>query len=123
MARPTIKKTSDRLTQSVKRPQTGLVGAYVFISNEDSYKYGKISEKINEEYYLVDIYSGKSNTPTISLYHIGQMVQQDMSPDSLIGWLFFTNKKDLLSYVAWVEEPVATSTEDSNVVKFRPQGF
>ncbi len=84
-----------------------LVSKYVFITSEQYYKYGKIIETVDDEFFLVEILSGNSNIKSSGLYCIGQMIEDDIN--HVTGWLFFNNRRELNKYLKYIK----TSTENS----------
>jgi hypothetical protein len=84
------------------------VNKYIFITDEKYYKYGKITDNIDDEFFLIRILSGDVPTCSYSLYNIHQMLQDDNN--STIGWQFFKTKAELNKYLKWIETP-AEDTE------------
>ena len=83
-----------------------LIGKYVFITSDEYYKYGKITDNIDEELFLVQIFlrnESKLSVYTYSLYNINQMIQDD--GERIIGWQFFKNKAALNKYIKWIDTP------------------
>jgi hypothetical protein len=97
-----------------------LIGKYVFISTEDHYKYGQISECVDYSggFFLINIWNSTNLLRGSSMYHVNQMVQDDNTPEGIAGWQFFKTKKELLTYVAWIEKPTVEKTGDGKVIKF-----
>src|SRR5208282_552952 len=92
-----------------------LQGKYVFIATNDYYKYGKITEKIGDDFFMVQIISGDAGACGTNLYHINHMQQDDTSPGGLVGWSFFNNKTSLMKYVNWLEK--ADEKEEGKVLQ------
>jgi hypothetical protein len=84
-----------------------LIGKYVFISNENYYKYGRIIENVDVDIFLVKIISGDILINSYSLYNINQMIQDDNS--HITGWQIFKTKADLNKYLKWIETPTENS--------------
>lgn len=94
-----------------------LIGKYVFITSDEYYKYGKITDNIDEELFLVQILSGeiesKLSVYTYSLYNINQMIQDD--GERIIGWQFFKNRAALNKYIKWINAP--TENPDNKILQ------
>lgn len=85
-----------------------LVGKYFFIGTEEHYTYGKITESLSNDYYM--IYKFGCENPYNCVFHISQLTDG-------MGNKFcqlFDSEKELNDYVKWIEEE---ESESSNVVK------
>lgn len=53
-----------------------LIGLFAFISSENYYKYGKIIDYIDDEFFLIQMYFEESKIKSFSLYAINQMISE-----------------------------------------------
>ena len=97
-----------------------LVGKYIFITDDKFYKYGKITDCIDEESFLIQVLSGDMAICTYSLYHISEMLQHD--GDQTMGWQFFNTKASLDKYLKLIQTPTEnTENKVLQLVKNKTQ--
>lgn len=78
-----------------------LVDKYVFWSNDQFYKYGKVVDKISDEYYLVD-FEADDEFNRLDLMNLFMMTSCSECERYV---QFFNNEEDMRAYVDYIETP------------------
>ena len=89
---------------------TGLVGKYVFYSDEDYWKSGKIIEDIGHGFFLIEWDKTVSPSNMTTIHSVVQMATQG-------DWSFFESREELTKYTTWLEEPADKGNKVVSLVK------